>query len=154
MLTWPPSAIGHGDHYDKLAPKTNERIRNYMIHDLKWPQKELRGVTVNSGFTTPASLYLRVALGFLKICMCNLDIQRQNSRHRISKSHAKKRSQVLKTQSRTGLKVGGALNDKKDALAQHLLHWLNAVIQRGQLEPISGNSDAGVEEEAKPVVMF
>ena len=58
--------------------------------------------------------------------------------------------QLLKCLSRTGVKLGGKLADKKSVLVERLAHWLNQVVEDGRearTSDASGQEGSDEEDE-------
>ena len=63
------------------------------------------------------------------------------------KTHTKAKLQsILRILSRTGLKLGGKMSDKKGVLAERLARWLNRVLAAGREVP--GEASGGEDDSA------
>ena len=122
------------------------RMKDYMTKALKWTHKELHDAVVIAGLRAPEapSLVNYFAALHHQFSDDKLGFLPQNFQ-----SHTSKRIQdVLRCLSRTGLKLGGKLSDKKGVLAERLAHWLNKVLEAGRNVPApKGEYDIGDGEE-------
>ena len=117
-----------------------KRMSAFMVKDLHWTSKELHDAVVIAGMSVPATP-----------SMCNYftTLHQQYGDDKAGflpqnrQSHTKAKMQdILRCLSRTGLKMGGTISDKKDVLSQRLAFWLQKVVEAGR-----GGDASDVSEE-------
>ena len=152
------------DELERLAPtdrlchsvldsSVRQRMDTFMRARMKWTHRELHDALLFAGLAVPA-------LPSLVNCFSVLYSQFGNAQvgfmPQAFLTHAKANvQQLLKCLSRTGVKLGGKLADKKSVLVERLAHWLNQVVEDGRearTSDASGEegSDEEVEDHAAP----
>ena len=131
-----------------LEDDENEKIREAMVafirKDLKWTHRELHDALLVARVAVPPtpSMQNYISALYAQYGSADAGFLPQNFQ-----SHAKPKLQsILRILSRTGLKLGGKISDKKGVLAERLARWLNRVLAAGREVP--GGASGGEDDSA------
>ena len=124
--------------------KVEEAMVAYIRKVLKWTHRELHDALLVAGVAVPPSPSIRNYISALFAQYGNADA---GFLPQSFKTHTKAKLQsILRILSRTGLKLGGKMSDKKGVLAERLARWLNRVVAAGREGP--GGASGGEDDSA------
>ena len=113
-----------------LATAVRHKMDQHMRSRFKWTHRELHDALSIAGLCIPAKLSL---LNYFRALHVQFGDAEVGFLPQSFQTHTKSKiEQMLKCLSRTGLKLGGKLADKKNVLAERLAFWLNEVVEAGR----------------------
>lgn len=119
-----------------------KRMSAFILKDLHWTSKELHDAVVIAGISAPATPSL---CNYFTILHQQFGDNKAGFLPQNRQSHRKSKLQdILRCLSRTGLKMGGTISDKKDVLSERLAFWLQKVVEAGR----GGDASDASEDDA------
>ena len=126
--------------------KIQEAMVSFIRKDLKWTHRELHDSLLEAEVAVPVVPSIHNYISALHAQYGDADA---GFLPQYFNSHSKKKLQaILRILGRTGLKLGGRIDDRKPVLAQRLARWLNRVLAAGRQVPgeASGSDADSVDD--------
>jgi len=118
---------------DRLSTAVLKRMDYHMRSRLKWTHRELHDAVHIAGLDVPGRPSL---LGYFRALHSQFGDPQVGFLPQSLHTHTKANLQsMLRCLSRTGVKLGGKLTDKKNVLAERVAFWLNQVVEAGREVP-------------------
>jgi hypothetical protein len=135
-----------------LATAVRHKMDQHMRSRFKWTHRELHDALSIAGLSVPAKPSL---LNYFRALHAQFGDAEVGFLPQAAHTHTKVKIQdMLKCFSRTGMKLGGKLADKKNVLAQRLAFWLNEVVEAGRdartQDPDTGSAMSDSNDDAEP----
>ena len=131
-----------------MEEEDNDKIQEAMVafirKRLKWAHRELHDALLVAGVAVPPTPSIRNYFPALFAQYRNVDA---GFLPQSFKTHTKAKLQnILRILSRTGLRLGGQLADKKGVLAERRARWLNRVLAASR--EVAGSAPGGEDDSA------
>ena len=125
-----PSAGALGGENKVLSSTVRKKMDEHMRLRLKWTHRDLHDALRVAGLDVPGRPSL---LNYFRALHTQFGDTQVGFLPQSFQTHTKKKIQrMLRCLSRSGLRLGGKLADKKCVLAERLAYWLNQVVEAGR----------------------